>query len=433
MSVKQGYNSKKVREYLDFFQQPDGSRLYIRSGKNGITASSANGKTKEGTTWHNLKTIRRTFDQIVLENMLGKSEDIQLLLEQLKPLIHPHTLIIVTEYNMVWNAAIRLRRWMFREKEEAVSNWLSHSDVKNIFSLEGMEVFRHTRKILLPFNIPLLSAFSNRVLANMPLLNHLCLNHFYFARFLSNELPEKSAQYSTSIVIPARNEAGNIENILNRIPLFGTRQEIIFIEGNSSDNTWEQMLHVQQKYQQRNIITLRQTGKGKGNAVREAFSQASGDILMILDADISVEPEDLPKFYDALAKRRGDFINGCRLVYKMEENAMRGFNFIGNKVFSRLFSWLLHQPIKDTLCGTKVLLRTHYLALEKNRSYFGNFDPFGDFDLLFGAYKLGLKIIDLPVSYKARRYGSTNISRWKHGWILLKMWAFAVVKIKFNP
>ncbi|HEY8956255.1 glycosyltransferase family 2 protein [Chitinophaga sp.] len=433
MSVKQRYNSKKVREYLDFFQQPDGSRLHISGGKNGITASNSDGQIYEVGTWYHLKNIPHTFDQVVLENMLGRSDDIQLLLEQLRPLIHRRTLIIVTEYNMVWNAAIRLHRWLSGKEEATVSNWLSHSDVKNLFSLEGMEVFRHTRKILLPFNIPFLSIFFNKVVANMPLLNHLCLNHFYFARFLSDEPAGEPAQYSVSIIIPARNEAGNIENILNRIPLFGSRQEIIFIEGNSSDNTWGQMLYVQQKYQQHNIIVLRQTGKGKGNAVREAFRQASGDILMILDADISVEPEDLPKFYDALAKRRGDFINGCRLVYKMEENAMRGFNLIGNKVFSRLFSWLLHQPIKDTLCGTKVLLRSHYLALEKNRSYFGNFDPFGDFDLLFGAYKLGLKIIDLPVSYKARRYGTTNISRWKHGWILLKMWAFAVVKIKFNP
>ncbi|MDQ0109749.1 Glycosyl transferase family 2 [Chitinophaga terrae (ex Kim and Jung 2007)] len=431
INSKETYNNRQVTKYIDFFHSPGCSRLHLRMARQQLAAYAEDG------VWVNISALPpgATYDLVVLEYALGSSDDIQALLKQVRPLCHATTLLIAVEYNMVWSTVIRYWKRFSGRKEQTPSNWLSHGDVKNIVQLEGMEVFRHTRKTLLPFNIPILGPFMNRIIGNLPLVNHLCLNHFYFVRFQPGELRMAGQQvYSTSIIIPARNESGNIRNIVERIPSFGGTQEIIFIEGNSTDDTWEQMLAVQELYKgKRNIVAIQQTGKGKANAVQEAFRIASGDVLMILDADISVCPEDLPKFYEALIARRGDFINGCRLVYKMEENAMRGFNLVGNKVFSLLFSWLLHQPIKDTLCGTKVLLKKDYLALEKNRSYFGDFDPFGDFDLLFGAYKLGLKIVDLPVAYKARTYGETNISRWKHGWLLLKMWAFAIIKIKFKP
>jgi hypothetical protein len=165
--------------------------------------------------------------------------------------------------------------------------------------------------------------------------------------------------------------------------------------------------------------------------VRLGFTKAAGDILMILDADLTVAPRDLPRFFEAIASGQGEFINGVRLVYPMEDEAMRFFNLVGNKFFSWAFSWLLGQPIKDTLCGTKVLWRTDYERIAANRSYFGDFDPFGDFDLLFGAAKLNLKIVEIPIRYAARRYGTTNIERWKHGWILLRMVLFAARRIKF--
>jgi hypothetical protein len=115
----------------------------------------------------------------------------------------------------------------------------------------------------------------------------------------------------------------------------------------------------------------------------------------------------------------------------MDEKAMRFLNLCANKAFALLFSWLLGQPVKDTLCGTKVLTKSNYQKIAENRSYFGDFDPFGDFDLLFGASKLNLKIQDLPVRYRERVYGQTNIQRWKHGWLLLEMVAFAAAKLKF--
>ena len=175
-----------------------------------------------------------------------------------------------------------------------------------------------------------------------------------------------------------------------------------------------------------------QTGIGKGDAVRLGFAAASGDVLMILDADLTVSPADLPRFYNALLSGKADFINGVRLVYPMEDQAMRFFNLLGNKFFSLSFSWLLGQSVKDTLCGTKVLWKDDYELIARNRHVFGNFDPFGDFDLLFGAARIGMKIIDMPVRYRARTYGETNISRWRHGWLLLRMVAFAARRIKFT-
>jgi glycosyltransferase involved in cell wall biosynthesis len=211
----------------------------------------------------------------------------------------------------------------------------------------------------------------------------------------------------------------------------GSGTELILVEGHSSDDTYAAIERALAANPGRSARLFRQTGRGKGDAVRLGFGAATGDILMILDADLTVPPEDLPRFYQALQSNKGEFINGVRLTYPMEGQAMRFANLLGNKFFSLAFSWLLGQPIKDTLCGTKVLRRDAYRAIEANRQYFGDFDPFGDFDLLFGASKLGLEIVELPIRYRERTYGDTNIQRWRHGWLLLKMCVFAAGRIKF--
>jgi glycosyltransferase involved in cell wall biosynthesis len=238
-------------------------------------------------------------------------------------------------------------------------------------------------------------------------------------------------RYSASIIIPARNEEGNIGQAFTRIPKFGKSTEIIFVEGNSTDNTAAEIDKQILAHPQQKAVHLKQSGKGKGDAVRLGFSAAKGDVLMILDADLTMPPEDLPRFYDALVSGAGDFINGVRLVYPMEKQAMQFLNLLGNKAFTLIFSFLIGQPIKDTLCGTKVLWKRDYQKIANNRQYFGNFDPFGDYDLIFGAAKLNLKIVDLPIRYRERTYGTTNIQRWKHGWLLLRMVLFAARRLKF--
>ena len=242
---------------------------------------------------------------------------------------------------------------------------------------------------------------------------------------------DSTKKSSVSVIIPARNEAGNISNILDSVPKIGTNTELIFVEGHSNDGTLDECYRVKEKYSHKDISILIQDGKGKGDAVRKAFLNAKNDVLMILDADLTVPPNDLPKFFDAIVSGKGEFINGTRLVYQMEDEAMRFLNLLGNKFFSKVFTYLLEQRVKDTLCGTKVLWRKDYLKIVAGRKYFGNFDPFGDFDLLIGAAKLNLKIIEIPIAYRRRKYGSTQIERFRHGILLLKMTFFAFRKIKF--
>jgi glycosyltransferase involved in cell wall biosynthesis len=308
-------------------------------------------------------------------------------------------------------------------------NWLSSNDMQNLLHLAEWEVIKQDTRMLWPLRTPLIAPLANRWLA--PWLRPLCLTVFLVTRPRPRQPQDR--QYRCTVVVPARNEAGNIEAAVQRTPEMGLGTELIFIEGGSTDNTWDEIQRVKAKYPRRDIKTLKQQGKGKGSAVREAFAVAAGDILFILDADLTMPPEQLPKFYEVARSGTADFVNGVRLVYPMEQEAMRFFNMIANRFFGNAFTWLLGQPIKDTLCGTKVVFRKDYEAIVRHRSYFGDFDPFGDFDLLFGAAKLNLRIIDLPIRYQARTYGETNIQRWRHGLLLLRMTAFAATRLKFIP
>lgn len=372
------------------------------------------------------------FDVVIISNVLGYIDDVQAIFTQVRKLCHPGTRLIINDYSHLWEPFLKFAEFLGLKTRTPQQNWLSYQDVRNLLYLEDFELYKRTQRMLLPFNIPVLSWLVNKYLAPMPFFRHLCINQFYFARLMEFAQVHDNKEYSVSVVVPARNESGNIENALMRLPEMGKWTELIYIEGNSTDNTWEVIQQVYEKFKdQYRIKIARQDGKGKGDAVRKGFSIAEGDILMILDADLTVPPEDLPKFYNALATGKGEFINGSRLVYPLDKDSMRFLNVLGNKFFSVMFSWLLGQRLKDTLCGTKVLTRENYLKLIDNRKYFGEFDPFGDFDLIFGSAKLNLRIVEIPIRYRARVYGSTNISRFKHGWLLLKMVFFAMNKIKF--
>lgn len=377
--------------------------------------------------------IDSSFDVIIISNVVGFLPDVQKVFENLRKICHSRTKIIVSYYSKLWEPLLNLGENIGLKTKTPQQNWLTLQDLNNLFYLAGFDVYRNSRRMILPVYIPILSEFFNNFLSKMPLFRHLCINHYTFAmpKQIITEA-EAETKYSISIVIPARNESGNIENAILKTPKLGKHTELIFIEGNSTDDTWDKIQEMAEKYKNTHDIKIgRQTGKGKGDAVRKGFAMATGDILTILDADLTMPPEDLPKFYNAIASGKGDFINGSRLVYVMEKKAMRFLNILGNKFFSMAFSWLLEQPFKDTLCGTKVIFRDDYQKLIENRKFFGEFDPFGDFDLIFGAYKLNLKIVEVPIRYRERTYGDTNISRFKHGLILLKMVMFALRKIKF--
>jgi SAM-dependent methyltransferase len=372
-------------------------------------------------------SIHEPFDYIILSDLAGSLWDVQRVFKNIRKLCHPQTRVVISNYNYLWEGVMSLGEKLRIKLPQPRQNWLSTADMDTLLQLEGFQVVTVQHKLFLPKYIPVLNFLFNRFLANLPLLNKLDLVNIIVAKPMKTD----EVDYSVTIVVPARNERGNIENAIRRTAAFGSSQEFIFVEGHSSDNTYEEMLRVQKAYPEKNIMVMRQTGKGKGNAVRDGFDAASGEILMILDADLTMPPEELEKFYLALQQNKGEFINGCRLVYPMDKDAMRFLNFLANKFFGVFFTYLLGQRLKDTLCGTKVLFKRDYLAIQKNRHYFGDFDPFGDFDLLFGAAKLNLKMTEIIIRYRDREYGSTQISRFKHGWLLVKMSMFAARKMKF--
>lgn len=371
-----------------------------------------------------------TFDVIICSDLVNDLWDVQSVFERVASLCHSRTRLIMNVYSRLWQWPLAFARRVGLARPLLEQNWLTVEDLKNLLELSGFEIIRQSCEILCPLRIPLLARLCNRYLVKIWPGRWLALTNVIVA-CPRREASGSAKDHSVSVVVAARNEEGHIEEIVRRIPELGASTEIVFVEGHSSDNTTKAIEDVIRAFPQHDIKLFHQTGEGKGDAVRLGFEKAAGDILMILDADITVPPEDLCRFYDALVSRKGEFINGVRLVYPMEAEAMRLWNIVGNKFFSLAFSWLLGQSIKDTLCGTKVLWRTDYGEIARNRSYFGDFDPFGDFDLIFGAAKLNLKIVDLPIRYRARVYGATNIQRWRHGLLLFKMVFFAARKIKF--
>lgn len=368
-----------------------------------------------------------TFDILILADVVGHLMDIEKTLRQLQIFCRADTRIIISYYNFLWEPILKMGEMSGLKMPQQHQNWLSSEDICNLLSLARFQVVKSESRLLFPKRIPWLSSFINRHLASLPGLRRLCLCQYIVARPIKQK---EKREFTVTILIPCKNEKGNIEPAVKRIPAFGKHQEIIFVYGHSTDNTQEEIHKVIKAYPDKDIKFMVQDGQGKGDAVRKGFASAKGDILMILDADLTVPPEDLTKFYLAIVEDHGEFINGCRLVYPMEKQAMRLLNFLGNKFFSMMFTWILNQRFKDTLCGTKALFRADYEKIQAGRSYFGDFDPFGDFDLIFGAVKQNLKVVEVPIRYRERTYGQTNISRFRHGWLLLKMTIFAYRKIK---
>jgi ubiquinone/menaquinone biosynthesis C-methylase UbiE len=370
------------------------------------------------------------FDIIILSDTVNDFWDVQTVFRRIQTHVLPSTRILINSYSRLWETPLDITRSFNLAAPNLFQNWLTVEDISNLLYLTDFEVIRTWPEVLFPLPLPLIAPFLNRYLVRLWPFCQLGLTNFILARPRPRP-DEAGSDLPVSVIIPARNEMGNIQSIFERVPEMGSGTELVFVEGNSTDDTFSTIEKMLAAYPNRKAALYHQPGSGKGDAVRFGFSKASGQVLMILDADLTVPPEDLPRFFDALVSGKGEFINGVRLVYPMEKEAMRFLNLIGNKFFSLQFSWLLGQPVKDTLCGTKVLSKSDYDKISANRSYFGEFDPFGDFDLLFGAARLNRKIVDIPIRYRERIYGTTNIDRWKHGWVLLKMAAYAARRLKF--
>jgi len=377
---------------------------------------------------HNLE-LDGVFDFIICSDLFNDVWDVQQVLEVAARYAHPGTRVILNAYSRLWEGPRRVAESVGLVKRQLHQNWLTGDDLASLLYLAGFELIRISSEIMWPLRTPILDTFLNRYLVRLWPFRWFALTNFLVARPIPE--PWKGPEPVVSVVVAARNEEGNVPQIFERVPQMGGGTELIFVEGHSKDNTYGAIEKEIAKQPNGNYKLLRQPGKGKGDAVRAGFAHATGEVLMILDADLTVPPEDLPRFYEAWKSGKAEFVNGVRLVYPMERGAMRFFNLLGNKFFSLAFTWLLSQSVKDTLCGTKVLSKSQYETIAANRAYFGEIDPFGDFDLLFGAAKYNLKIVDLPVRYRERTYGETNIQRWTHGWLLLRMVALAMRRIKF--
>lgn len=374
-----------------------------------------------------LGTLQGPFDVIVISDLLGQLNDCQEFFKGLKSLCSANTRIVIAYYSPAWEPLLRLANSFGQRMPQPEQSWLSSEDIAAFLDLAGLDVIKREWRQLVPKRLLGLGWLLNNYIAPLPFIRRLCLRNYVVARYVPEPAKE---ELSTTVLVPCRNEKGNIEAAISRLPRFCSDIEVIYIEGGSSDGTYEECERVRDAYPDMDIKIFKQKGKGKGDAVHMGFDEARGDVVMILDADLTVPPETLPKFYDVIATGQGEFVNGTRMVYPMQGGAMRFLNYWANRTFSVIFSWLLNQRFTDTLCGTKVIRKHDYDELARNRSYFGDFDPFGDFDLIFGASKLNLKIVEVPIRYADRTYGETQISRFRHGVLLLRMVIFAFRKLK---
>jgi len=373
----------------------------------------------------------RTFDYVIVSDVVGMLRDVWSAFRAMRRVCHPRTRVLVTYYNFVWEPVLKLGEAMGQKMPIPQQNWLGMQDLANLLELNHFDVVRRGTAQLVPVDVPLVTSLANRYLSQLPGLRHFALTQFFVCKLSGGGGPIPTRDYSCSVIVPCKNERGNVDDIVARTPEMGKGTELIFVDGNSTDGTVEAIeKHLQQKTRPRMSLIHQGDGRGKGDAVRKGFAAAKGDVLFILDADLTVPPEDLPKFYAAIAEGRGEFVNGSRLVYPMEGEAMRFLNSLGNKAFGLALSGILEQRLKDTLCGTKVLFRRDYERIAEARGFFGDFDPFGDFDLIFGAAKQNLKIVELPVRYRARTYGETKISRFRNGAMLAKMTLHAFRRFK---
>jgi hypothetical protein len=374
-----------------------------------------------GTSWTDVGAKKYSTEYIASINEIGHVNDVQSYFNLVHTRMTPESRFVIVYYNYLWEPLLKIAEALHLKKKQPAQNWLNITDIKNLLELSHFRIIRSGTRLLFPIYIPVISYLLNKILSQIPFISQLGLTSYVIAR------PEqkKLKNYTVSVIAPARNEAGNIERYVKEVPIVGTSTEIIFIEGNSKDTTLETIKKIIKKYPKKHIQLYKQKGIGKADAVREGIRHATGDIIIILDTDLSVPAAEINKFYDAIRDGYGEFINGTRMVYPLEKDSMRLLNIFGNKLFSLFFSWILGQRFTDTLCGTKVFFRKDYQRFLDLHKYFGDFDPFGDYELIFGAVKLNKEVVEIPVRYKARTYGQTNISRFKHGLLLLKMSLFA--------
>lgn len=385
----------------------------------------------DGDTLPDLRDEAASRTAVLLNGVFNHHLDIQALLSEARPRLARTTRLVVVLYNPYFAWLYRLaNRWGIRHGPEP-ETFITRTDLANLARLSGFEATRMRPAVYCPWRLSGLGTLVNRLLPAVPLVRWLGLVTIAVLRPVVDERPRTP---SLSVIVPARNERGNIAAVLERLPALGGDLEVIFVEGHSTDGTWDEIGRlIGERPGAVRVQALRQTGIGKGDAVRLGLEHATGELVTILDADLTMPPELLGRFYDAYCAGLGDFVNGSRLVYPMEGAAMRFLNRLGNVFFAKTLSFLLDTRLGDSLCGTKLFARHDGARFRQWTRGFGDYDPFGDFELLFPAAVLGLGIIDVPIRYRQRTYGATNIRRFRDGLRLLRMTLRGLGYIKLGP
>src|SRR3989338_2088423 len=353
-----------------------------------------------------------SFDYIVLSNILEFVSDLYIFFSAMASKASPKTKMIITSINPLWEPAMKLATRLKMRIPVQMKNFVTSKDIENMLNISGWEVIESNYRMFSPVKIPLISFFLNKLIPRLPVLKNLCIIQFIIAK--PKQLFTIDHSLSCSVIIPCHNEEGNIEECIDRIPSLGSFTEVVVVDDGSNDKTATLVKNIQSGKKRVRLISYT-PNKGKGHAVKTGFESATGDILIILDADMAVLPEELSKFYMVLASSQAEFINGTRMLYDMAPGAMKFINYLGNKIFGIILSFIIGQRNTDTLCGTKAFYNSDYMNFKMRRC------PWGDFDLLFEAARMKLKTVEMPVHYFPRREGRSKMKAFKHGLMLLKM------------
>ncbi len=360
----------------------------------------------------------KKYKTIILTDLFEVSTDILELLSMVNKLLGKDGIIVICSINQKWNRILNLFERLNLKDGNQKRLFINSTIVLNIAKVTGLEFVTQRNKQIFPFRMLGLGSLINNILEI--LFFPFSFGIRIYSILNQQEKFNEEKKYSKSIIIPAKNEEKNLKPLLNQIPELEEDHEIILAIGDSEDKTYEVAKEIKEaRCWPFEVKVIKQTGKGKANAVWEAVEEASKEVIIILDADISVNPETIVQFNSVIDTGKASFVNGTRLIYGMESGAMRIVNNLGNRIFQYIVSIIIGQKITDSLCGTKVFFRKDFNKIKLWKELVQMKDPFGDFDMIFTAGYFGLKILEIPVRYQARVYGVTQIKRFRDGYKLI--------------
>jgi len=357
---------------------------------------------KNSETNNKWKTVILTFPLNNFVNLVG-------FFDKLDSSLNEEAKVIVSYYSKIWKPFFFIFSLFGLIRNYKNSLFFSKDTLEIFLRTGNFEISKKIPNYFIPFNIPIINKFLSILINFLPFLDNLSVTKVFYLR---KKNYKKRQNKKISLIIPCKNEQGNILNIVTDakkeliIPY-----EIIFVDDKSSDNTFQIIIDCKKKFSDVDIQVTKGPGKGKSLAVNEGIKIATGYYSIIFDADMTVNMKDINVFYNAISNGNADIINGSRLVYKPYTGAMRYLNFLGNKFFSKLSSFITGELITDTLCGSKCFITKDFKIFNEFKDNNNINDIWGDFNILYSSNFYGLKCIDLPVRYYERVEGETKMKK----------------------